>query len=78
MQRVWNRSFQKFGNRMLAGGDLYEQEEKFFELVKYRSENMVEEWAQSLKCPIIHMDGTKSIKENVDLIAEQLQKYIPV
>ena len=39
MQRVKNRSFQKFGNRMLPGGDLYEQEEEFFEFVKSRLES---------------------------------------
>lgn len=33
VQRVKKRSFQKFGNRMLPGGDLHEQEEKFFELL---------------------------------------------
>lgn len=47
MQRVKNRSFQKFGKRMLLGGDLHEQEEKFFDFVKSRPENTVEEWAQS-------------------------------
>ncbi|MFR4879083.1 MAG: AAA family ATPase [Coprococcus sp.] len=73
IQRVRNRSFQKFGNRMSMGGDLYEQEEKFFEFVKSRPENTVEEWIQSLKCPIIRIDGTKSIEENVDFIIEQLQ-----
>jgi len=73
IQRVKNRSFQKFGNRMLTGGDLYEQEERFFDLVKSRSENTVEEWIQSLKCPIIRIDGTKSIEENVDFIIEQLK-----
>lgn len=30
IQQARNRSFQKFGNRMLPGGDLYEQEEGFF------------------------------------------------
>lgn len=34
MQRVKNRSFQKFGNRMLPGGDLHQTEEAFFEFVK--------------------------------------------
>lgn len=72
IQRVRNRSFQKFGNRMLIGGDLYEQEEKFFEFVKSRSENTVEEWIQSLKCPVIRIYGTKPIKENVDYIIGQL------
>lgn len=74
IQRVKNRSFQKFGNRMLIGGDLYEQEEKFFEFVKSRPENTVEEWIQSLKCPIIRIDGTKPIEENVYFIIKQLQK----
>ena len=73
LERVRNRSLQKFGSRMLPGGDLYEQEEKFFEFVKSRPENTVEEWIQSLKCPIIRIDGTKSIEENVDFIIEQLQ-----
>ncbi len=74
IQRVRNRSFQKFGNRMLRGGDLYEQEEKFFELVKSRSENTVEEWIRSLKCSIIRIDGTKPIEQNVGFITEQIKR----
>ncbi len=76
IQRIRNRSFQKFGNRMLTGGDLHEQEERFFDFVKSRSENTVEEWIQSLKCPVISIDGTKPVKENVAFIIERLQKQI--
>lgn len=39
IQRVKNRSFQKFGKRMLSGGDLYEQEEHFFDFVKSNNGN---------------------------------------
>ena len=73
IERVKNRSFQKFGNRMLPGGDLYEQEERFFDLVKSRAENTVEKWVQSLNCPIIKIDGTKPIEENINLVIEQIQ-----
>lgn len=73
MQRVKNRSFQKFGERMLLGGDLHEQEEKFFDLVKSRPENTVEEWVQFLKCPVLRIDGTKPIEENVDFIMKKIQ-----
>ena len=73
IQRVKDRSFQKFGNRMLPGGDLYEQEEKFFHLVKSRTENIVEEWVQSLSCPIIRVDGTKPVEENIKFIIAQMQ-----
>ena len=71
LQRVKKRSYQKFGNRMLLGGDLYEQEERFFHFVESRDENFVEEWLKSLKCPIIRIDGTKSIDENINLIMEK-------
>lgn len=72
IQRVRNRSFQKFGARMLLGGDLYEQEEKFFKFVKSRPENTVEEWVQSLKCPVLRIDGTKPMEENIHFIMEQI------
>lgn len=62
------RSFQKFGNRMLSGGDLFEQEEKFFRFVESRNENTVEEWVKSLKCPVMRVDGTKPIDENINFI----------
>jgi len=73
LQRVRNRSFQKFGKRMLFGGDLYEKEEKFFDFVKSRPENIVEEWVQSLKCPVLRIDGLKSIEENVGFVIKQIQ-----
>lgn len=73
LQRVKERSFQKFGNRMLSGGDLFEQEEKFFRFVESRNENTVEEWIKSLKCPVIRMDGTKPIDENANFIVELIQ-----
>lgn len=72
IQRVKNRSFQKFGNRMLLGGDLHEQEERFFNFVKSRAENTVDEWVQCLNCPIIRIDGTKPIEENINFIIEQI------
>ena len=60
VQRVKKRSFQKFGNRMLPGGDLHEQEEKFFEFVTSRPESTVEEWIQLLSCSILNSVYTRS------------------
>lgn len=74
MERVRQRSFEKFGDRMLPGGDLYEQEERFFELVRSRDEHTVEKWLASLSCPIIRVDGTKSIYENTDFIISRMGK----
>ena len=74
MQRVRERSFQKFGERMLPGGDLYEKEEAFFAYVGSRAENTVEEWVKTLHCPVLRVDGTKPIEENVRCIAMEIQR----
>lgn len=68
IQRVRNRSFQKFGDRMLIGGDLYGQEEAFFQMVESRQDNYIENWLREINCPIIRVDGTKPIEENVEYI----------
>lgn len=72
IRRVRNRSFQKFGDRILPGGDLQEQEERFFRFVESRSESAVEDWIQTLACPILRLDGTKPIEENVAIILAHL------
>lgn len=74
MKRIRDRSFQKFGDRMLSGGDLFEREESFFSFAESRAEDTVEEWIKALDCPIIRIDGTKSIDENADYIIERIQK----
>ena len=73
LQRVKDRSYRKFGNRILPNGDLYEQEKVFFESVKSRNENFVEEWVQSLDCTTIRLDGTKPVEENVNLISNMIK-----
>lgn len=73
LERVRERSFKKFGDRMLKGGDLHEREEAFFEFAASRSEDYAEEWVKTLKCPIIRVDGTKPIEENVAIIIEKIK-----
>ncbi|MEA4890207.1 MAG: AAA family ATPase [Clostridiaceae bacterium] len=75
IERVKKRSLQRFGKRMLPGGDLYEQEESIFNMAASRTEQYVEEWVQTLDCPIIRVDGTKSVEENVQLICKQIHSY---
>jgi len=72
-QRIRDRSFQKFGSRMLPGGDLYEKEESFFRFAAARQEDYVEQWLKTVRCPIIRVDGTKPIAESVASILEQIK-----
>lgn len=71
-KRVRNRSFQKFGARMLKGGDLYSKEEAFFQMIDSREDDFVETWLQTVNCPIIRVDGTKPIEDNVEYIIKEI------
>ncbi len=68
MARVRKRSYDKFGNRMLPGGDLYESEERFFKMVEARSDDHAKGWLKDLTCPVISIDGTAEIATNVEIL----------
>lgn len=72
LRRVKERSFKKFGGRALPGGDLYERERVFFDLISSRSENTVEEWLRTFGGRVIRVDGTKPVDDNVNLIIEAI------
>lgn len=72
MERVRERSNKKFGDRMLPGGDLYEKEEKFFDMVQNRPEDYTTRWLESVDVPVIRVDGTCTIEANITKIKEKL------
>lgn len=72
LTRIRERSYQKFGSRMLPGGDLYGQEERFFAMAASRPDDYAEAWARTLPCPVLRVDGTKPVRENVALIREHI------
>lgn len=72
LQRVRNRSLAQFGSRMLPGGDLYEQEQAFLSQIAGKSEQRVEDWVKALPCPVLRVDGTKEMEENLSWIVEQI------
>ena len=57
---------------MLLGGDLYESENKFFELVKSRTEGYVIKWLNTINMHVIKVDGTKPIEESVSYIISEI------
>ena len=73
MERIRNRSFQKFGSRMREGGDLYESEEVFFQTAAARPEDYAESWVRTLPCPVVVVDGTRPVEENVERLAGLLR-----
>lgn len=77
LKRVKQRAYDKFGERVLLGGDMYEQEQQFFDFVAVRNEEKlknIEAWLKTLSCPVIYLDGTTSITDNIKSIMAFFRK----
>ena len=78
-RRVRERSFAKFGKRILRGGDLFEKESAWFARVDSRPEDYVTAWLETVDCPVIRADGTQSPERIVEEILKALgEQCIPV
>ncbi len=69
LARVRERSLRKFGDRILDGGDLAQRENAWFSLVESRPEDYVEKWLETVDCPVIRVDGTRTVGENAEYLA---------
>ena len=71
-RRVRDRSYRKFGDRILPGGDLSDRENKWFLLADSRPETYVTDWLEKVNCPVIRIDGTLPAEENADYLVSVL------
>jgi len=72
LKRVYDRSYILFGEKSCKGGEFFEQIMSFYNFCASRDENLVNDWLSTICCPIIRVDGTLPICDNVNLIAEKL------
>ena len=72
LKRVYDRSYILFGEKSCKGGDFYEQIKSFHNFCASRDENLVNDWLSTICCPIVRVDGTLPICDNVNLITEKL------
>ena len=75
LQRVQQRSVNRFGDRALPGGDLYESEKRFYDLIAARPDDYATRWLGALEIPVLRVDGTRALGENVAIITEWLGRY---
>jgi adenylate kinase family enzyme len=76
--RLQKREYERFGNRIREGGDMYEEHTNFIEWAAtydtagtdQRSRALHEEWFKLLKCPLLRVDGTKPVGELLNQIKE--------
>ncbi|MCL2109544.1 MAG: hypothetical protein FWH20_09415 [Oscillospiraceae bacterium] len=76
--RLQKREYKRFGERINKCGDMYDEHKKFIEwAVNYdilkppeRCKILHEEWLGNLNCPILRLDGTKTVEELIKLIED--------
>lgn len=74
LERIKRRAYEQHGERVRKGGDMYEQELEFIEYVAARPLSKIEKWAETLVCPVIHVDGTEDWRVNAKKIVKQFYK----
>ena len=74
IERVHKRAIERFGERVLEGGDMYEAHMRFLnDNRRYEedgSPNMREqkEWMENMSCVKIELDGAAELEKNADII----------
>lgn len=74
LQRLRSRERERFGSRVLSGGDMFESHEAFIAWaagydngpVHLRSRTMHEQWIPRLGCPVVRVDGAAPSVEICD------------
>lgn len=73
--RVHARELERFGSRVLAGGDLYEDHQRFLTEVEGYDDGVGgatlaqhQAWIASLRCNVIRLNGADALEKNVQAI----------
>lgn len=84
IQRLRDREYREFGDRIRPGGDMYENHTEFVEWAK-QYDIVAEEYTirsratdeavirDYLKCPVLRLDGTADVAANADLVIRTLE-----
>lgn len=80
IERLKKRERECFGNRIDAGGDMYENHREFIDWaaaydqggLNMRSKAKHDEWQKQLRCRIILVDGSLPVEKNFELMRHNL------
>lgn len=80
MSRLKQRESEKFGDRILQGGDMEKSHKEFLEwalqydegLKDGRSLHRHEEWMKTLSCPLLRIEGNHSVETLIQKTQEKL------
>jgi len=86
IERAENREFNRNGERIKPGGDLYVRHRKFIDYIatydnggmETRSLASQEAWARNLTCPVVRVDGAMDWRVNAQSIASQFLNILQI
>ena len=81
LDRIKRREYERFGNRILPGGDMYDQHQAFLTWAAayddgaptMRSRAMHDLWQQKLACPLLTLSGTRPVEELTEAVLKAAQ-----
>lgn len=77
LERIDRRSAERFGERVIPGGDMYEQERRFRDLAAARTEQPIEDWLNSTGLPVLHLDAALPIGEVLNQVVRWTAAFTP-
>ncbi len=72
VKRIQAREAKRFGKRVLAEGDMFEQQREFLKMAENRDSKIIEESIKKLACPVVKVDGTLPVLDILERIMEEL------
>lgn len=83
LDRIKAREAERFGDRILPGGDMYKQHQDFLEWAasydtgdeNIRSKALHDQWQKLLGCPQLVLDGGRPVEENLERIRKDVLFY---
>ena len=81
VDRVHNRELDLFDSRVCEGGDMYDDHCQYLvDVASYdlgggsTSSDVHKQWAESLTCPVLYLDGGNDLKDNMQIISQAYAK----
>lgn len=80
LDRIHRREYAEYGRRILKGGDMYAEHQRFLEVsANYDADaspcmKCHKQWADTLPCKVICLDGEESLDKNMETIVQEYQQ----
>ncbi|TCL55932.1 shikimate kinase [Kineothrix alysoides] len=77
LDRIHKREYESFGDRIMEGGDMYEEHQRFLDnSARYDSDGSPcmkthKEWADTLHCKVIRLNGEEELNKSAEIIVKE-------